>query len=310
MRFFTSFFYGIHPSKCYGYIVNIDPLLPPGKCALNCPYCPLPIREVVGKGYSVRVNIEHFKSILEKHGDVLAEVKRVRIWGFGDPFLVENLGELLMVLREYMRSRGVDGSLILHSSGLTLHRTVKMNTAELIDEVGVAFPWCIGERPLHGFGGLINVLQSFPEKDRLVIEVLAYRRNSEIYPDPLLLQELSSCIKKTGVNRIRVKTLSRPSFNEELKPVSRRVLNDIVRHLEEDGFDVSTCNMNLPPLGSIKISGLLEVIYNHILRLPLSTRDILQVYGENGLIAVKNIVDEQKAVTRVWENTLFYRGIP
>ncbi|ADV65268.1 radical SAM protein [Desulfurococcus mucosus] len=309
MRPFISFFYGVHPSRCHGPVVNIDVLLPPRKCPLNCFHCPLPGDGNVPRTYVTKIDVNHLKAALEEYSEVFERIKKVRLWGFGDPLLIENLPDVAKVIKGFM----TDGALIVHSSGVTLSRAMKTHLVEMVDEISVPFPWCSGGKALEAsstfsLNGLINLLRLFPERDKLILEIVAARRGSIVYPDPMLLHELSSCLSKTGVERIRVKTLTRPPFNEEYKPVPSSILNTITRHLIEEGFQVVTCTQQPQPVKGIRLRGLQGVIYNHVLREPLSTSEVLTAYGDNGLIAVDNIVEKQWAVKVVWENTVYYRG--
>lgn len=311
---FISYFYGVHPSKCFGYVVNIDPVLPPRKCPLNCFHCVLPGGEVVPRDYSVKIDLVHFHTVLEENRDVLLGIPRVRLWGFGDPLLVENIYDVARYIRTYIENHGGSSKVLLHSSGVTLGRALKTGIVNAVDELSVSFPWCSGDPEHMGLpshitlGGLIDSLKLFPSKDKLVLELLVVKLRNHVYPDPLSLEELASCLSRTGAWRIRVRTLHRPPANEELKPVSSSILKTIGDRLIREGFEVLTCNMELTRLSGVEFTNLQKVVYNHLLRQPLSTNEILMTYGEDGLIVVDNMVSKQWVARRVWENKVFYRA--
>lgn len=309
IRPFISFFYGVHPDKCHGYLAAIDLLLPPRKCPFNCPYCPLPASPPVKKSLEVKVDLNHFESAIEKHADVLASIRNVILWGYGDPLLVANLPEVIKVIRRFSG----DGILIVHSSGAVIPKAVKTGVLNYIDELRVQLPWP-GVEDFMGYAythldGFANMLHVVSGMRNIVAELVVARKGSEVYPDPLLLSRLSSMLSKNSISRIQVETLTRPPLDERYKPVSKRVLSDIAEYFSSNGFHVEVCDRQLQPLEGVRVHGLLNVIYNHVLRHPLSTGEVRAIYGDNGLIALDNLIARGLVEKKAWEGMVFYRAL-
>lgn len=314
MREYLSHFYGIIVDRFSGVLSLIDPLLPPKRCTLDCEICPLGRGEVVERGSAYEVDIINFKGALASRLSTLLESDGALIWGMGDPLLINNIGEVVREMRRLFEERGSDKKLIIHTSGPTLSRAIKGDWVDKLDEIRVPFLWyddifLAGWNEGIEISGYYELLRLFNRQypGKIVIELYAYRAGHRIAP---LLEELDSLagrLRAAGVERVRVTTVERPSSNEKARPAPPGYLNMIAERLGEEGLLVEPHRAMGARMPEVREK--LKVLYNQLLRIPLSTSEVLELYGNDGMIALNNLIERGKASKIPWEGRIFYRAI-
>ncbi|MEM4757306.1 MAG: hypothetical protein QW254_04630 [Desulfurococcaceae archaeon] len=314
-------FYGIHPSDVFGFSIGVDPIFPPRKCLLDCITCPLGKDVVFPRDFKIYVNSAQISQSLNRYIDNEVRITKrapIYVWGFGDPLLISNIDEVVFGVRKIFSERGMEISMYLHSSGLTLTRIMgKEKLINEIDHILVPFMWCSEDPFTNGWpqefsiGSYIEILRLFNRiyPDKVVLELPVFRSGDRFYPSLANVDEVILCIEKTSVHRVLVKPLKRPSIGHEAKDVSLKYIEQVKKALGEHGIDI--INKLEDSLGSIKlnITNAYEILYNHLLRKPLRHEEISLVYGDLGILALHNLL-EKAIVTRInWSGKIFFKGI-
>lgn len=314
MREYISHFYGVLVDGFSGVTSLWDPLLPPKRCPLNCEICPLGRGAVVERSSAYEADVTTFKGAISSRASVLVGSDSALVWGMGDPLLISNIGDIIGEVRRFLEERGVPKRLIIHTSGPTLSRALRGDWADKVDEIRVPFLW-YSDALLAGWNeeidiaGYYEVLKLFNKRypGRLVIELYAYRVGHRASPSPEELGPVAGRLRAAGVEKVRVLTIERPSANERARPLPPAYLNVIVEKLENEGLRVEPRKAFSSK--ALEIAEKLRALYNQLLRIPLSTNEVLELYGDEGLIALNNLIERGKAVKIPWEGRIFYRAV-
>lgn len=336
MEVYVDHFYGVYPSRIYGNLLLLDPILPPIKCPLRCIVCPLQ-GEAENRGRyqnRISVHIERVLSSLRKYVESpIDQFDGLLIWGYGDPLHIVNLFEFLVSTRIIIKELGIKGKIYLHTSAIPLikyHARAELGSERLfdreylksiiesIDALLVPFIWHIFDlesdlaKSWTRDVGLSEYLTSIRElsrimSDKINLELYLFKLHESIYPDSRSLDEIIALLKYARINKIILKSIDRPVLNQAVKPVSASYLEKTREKLENEGFNVLV-DQFIRPTSSFKFKSLYNVIYNHVLRTPLSYAEIRSLYGNSGVIAANNLI-EKKWIRRIhWAGEIFYVG--
>jgi wyosine [tRNA(Phe)-imidazoG37] synthetase (radical SAM superfamily) len=308
--------YGIHPSRCFGLSLGIDPLLPPKKCPYNCIYCP--IGYTVNKTMDPKIHVS-----VERVGKELSEFinangcvfENVMIWGSGDPLLNYQTPLIIGRVREILREYRCESTISIRTTGYLLGMEWVIPLYNLIDYIIIPLDAAGDARkfinePLDKakLSILVNTIREIPGeyRRRIFFEINLLRIDTFRNTDPPLLDELSTYIEKTRVNKILLKTINRPSWRRGIKPIRGRLFERVREYLENKGFIVKTCTSR--GYKHIVLSGdVEELLFNHLLRKPLSTEEIRSIYGTIGVLFAEKLVRENIAEKTPWGTELFFR---
>ncbi len=308
--------YGVHPSRCLGLSLGIDPLLPPKKCPYNCIYCPI--------GYTVNktidpkiyVSVERVNKELSEFIDANGCVfENVMIWGSGDPLLNYQTPLIIGRVKDVLREYNCESIISIRTTGYLLSMEWAIPLYSLVDYVIIPLDAAGDARrfinePLDKarLSILINIIKEIPEEYRkkIFFEINLLRIDTFRNTDPSLLDELSAYIEKTHVDKILLKTINRPSWRRGVKPVRGKLFERVREYLEEKGFTIRTCISR--EYKHIVLSGNVEeLLFNHLLRKPLSTEEIRSIYGTIGVLFAEKLVKENIAEKIPWGTKLFFR---
>ncbi|MEM4451992.1 MAG: hypothetical protein QW182_02155 [Thermosphaera sp.] len=306
--------YGVHYSRCHGLTAGLDLLFPPKKCPLDCTWCPMG-KTVVKTRNLVEVDIkgldeiDAFKKLLGRQG---LELKTLYIWGSGDSLLNNKIVSVLKVMKE----ENMMNKIIVHTSGLLFPKYYTSGLFELVDEFIIPFEWTRGGMMELGWENSVSistfssilseVSKKYPEK--VSLEITIFKLAGGTYPSIHDMHEIANYMTKIRPERIYLKTVNRP-VSERIHSVASRLLEEYASLLEKFNLNPTICENKVDVDLNLQIPNLIRLLYNHILRKPLSYEEIKKIYGDKGVISAENLVTMGKAFKLAWEKKVFYRGV-
>lgn len=308
MGLFIDYFYGYTTDPCDNRVYAlVDPILPPKKCLLNCTYCPVGCGIPVSRDYSLTANLELFRQHLGQKTELIRGGEALFIWGMGDPLLISNINSIVGTVRELIGEREI----VVYSSGFSLSRLLGQKALNDVKEVRAPLTLLFDETN-HGISprGYVELLKLFSREhgDKIVVEVVAFKIGYRYVPQIDALRTTLSKINVGALFKVRIKTLERPGCVLDAKPVPERYLEQLKEAIEELGGKVVTCRQVRQKRPQVPVKPLINTLYNQLIRIPLSTDEIISIYGETGIIAATNLLENKYAEQVPWEGKIFYRG--
>ncbi len=314
--------YGPHMSRCFGLSLGIDPLLIPKKCPYDCIYCPLSVK-TINKTYSPKIIVTKEKILSDLqfftkiNRDVFENIEHITIWGMGDPLLNYHTPLIVEEIKKLLVNEKSSAKIVLRTTGYLIDEKWVYPVLEKADYVIIPMD-AAGEYrqiindPLEKLKlkQLVQKIKSIPKvfRNKFFIEINLLRYNGLRNSDPKILDEILSYISMSGISKILLKTINRPSWNTRIKPVKGRVFDKTREYLENNGYRVITC-VEKPLEKNIMIkSDLEETILNHLLRKPLSNEEIRRIYGLRGIITAEKFVEANLVEKVNWLNKIYFRA--
>jgi len=307
--------YGPHPTPCYGNAVVVDSLLPPKKCPYNCVFCPLGETVIKTNKPGVYASVERvagdFEEFLKDNGVVF---EKVLVWGFGDPLLNYQLPAILNSIKSILVEKNINAQLVVKTTGLNMGENWVFPLYEIADEIVVPLStppslWKVYSKPVekYAFEKLIEKLASIDKRYRakMSAELVVFKINSSGNFEEEVLHELVSVYSRIGFSKVYVTTLDRPAHHG-VKPVNQKVLEKIASKLIDEGLKAHVCSKKLVS-SQVKITTL-KWLFNHVLRMPLSTMEVLGIYGEWGLAVLNQMVKNNLVSKISWEGQVFFKA--
>ncbi len=307
--------YGPHNSRCHGLVLGIDPIMPPKRCPYNCIYCP------IGRTY-----IKTFKpALLVKPDAVVNDLKyfienegilfeKIVIWGSGDPMLNFHTPLIINNVKKNLIEHGCKPYIVIKTSAVNIGEEWIYPVLENVDEINISLAtsytlWRKHIDPVEEkrLDEIISKISSLDKcyRDKTWFELVLYRYGGISNANEELLEEFIGTIGRTGIRKIYVKTIDRPSRDPRIKPVKGRLFNHVVDKLVDRGYIVKTCRETVSN-NMLGISNIETWLFNHILRKPLSTKEIISFYGDNGVRFVEKLF-KQGIVNKInWEGQMFF----
>lgn len=303
--------YGIHLSRCFEASLGIDPLLSPKKCSLNCIFCPLGETIVKTIKPSIYVDLDRvirdLMNFIDKNGLIF---KTTFVWGLGDPLLNYQTPVIVEKIHSLLKDMGFNGRIVVRTSGVLINSNWIKPVFKYVDEnlVPIALPysyWKIFTEPVGDFkfNNLVNSLKNIVKEygDKLAIELVVFRYRDFTNAEESVLDELISVIHSTRVEKIYVKTINRPGRSIDIKPVRGELFNRVVEKMNNEGFKTIVCSD--VSVNKLNIVDKTNILLNHILRKPLSTDEIIQIYGPESLKIL-----EKSFVSKInWDNKIYFK---
>ncbi len=308
--------YGVHPSRCFGPSLGIDPLMPPKKCIYDCIYCPL--------GGSGKRYVEPMSLVrpAEIEGDLREFIRvngcvfeHVLVWGMGDPLLNYYTPLIVSSIKEILAQQGCRAGVSVRTTGYMLEHEYARQVLVEADRLLVVLdtgPELRGtiNNPARGFtlGRLVGILKKIPAKykSKIWIEMNLLRIGSESNAQLPVIEELLSMLSLTGIRNFIVKPVNRPGKEPGIKPVRGKLLSRAIEKLVENDYNVMECRRSVETISLSETSP--ESIYNHVLRKPLSTREISIVYGTEGIREAERMVEAGYLEKITWMNEIFFKA--
>ncbi len=307
--------YGPHPSRCYGKVIYIDPVLPPKKCPYDCVFCPLGKSVVKTRKPSIHVDSKHIVDDLKEFiEDNMVEFDKIIIWGYGDPLLNYQIPIIISNVKEFLEKNGYKSKILIKTSGLLLLENWVLPLYELVDEIilQLSIPgtlWRAYHNPPQDikFHELIKRLAMIDKRYRkkISIELILFKINTFKNFDEQVLLELITAYKRIGVNKVYVSTIDRPPTNSNVKPVHGKILLKVNAKLVDEGFNTTICSYSSTRGKSIKNTT--KWLYNHLLRIPLSTREIVDIYGDQGITVLDRFINDKMVEKINWEHQIYFK---
>jgi len=309
-----EYVYGVHPSRCFGLTIGLDVLLPPKKCPLDCAWCPLgktvdKTRTPIGQAPNLSKIIEELRELYEQNPLI---AKKIYVWGFGDPLLIGKMPDVVATLE----AENLADKVIVHTSGLLLPLHLSSRLFDQVDEVVIPFEWTSETR--IGFGWeqtvsvstFLQILADFNKKypGKIGLEITVFKFASSLTPSLDSLREIVNQAGRVGVEKVYLKTVNR-HVNDRIRSVSPGLIAEYAQIFEDNGIKPVICAESTNFEVGVRKQGLIRLVYNHILRKPLSFRELKTIYGDNGVISAENLVSMKKAVKTTWEREVYYRGV-
>lgn len=303
--------YGPHFSKCFDLTIGVDPILPPKKCPLDCIYCP--VGKTIVKTNKPKIIfdptriVKDLEEFIEKNGIVF---KNIFIWGFGDPLLNYQLPIIIENIYNFLNNIGFKGKIIVKTSGVLLNSNWVKPVFKYIDEivVPISIPYSFWNVFVEPFiecklSNIVNVLKYIAREyiGKLFIEITIFKYRDFTNAEENVLNETISILHSIKHVKIYVKTINRPSRSLEVKPVRGELFKRVVDKLIEEGFETTICNAVFE--NKIAIVDTVNCLFNHILRKPLSTNEIIQIYGSS----VLKILDKSFVNKINWDNKIYFQ---
>ncbi len=307
--------YGVHPSRCFGLSLGIDPILPPKRCIYDCIYCPT--GRTISKDSTPQILVTPDRVIdeLGKYIDVNGCIfSNIMIWGSGDPLLNYYTPLIASRIRDFIGERGCSVSITVRTTGYMLSEEWARQILPYVDRVLIPLDAGVDLRrtlndPLKGYTlmKLVKILREIPRQYKRMIwyEINLLRTTTFTNASLYNIDELLSAITTSGITKIYVKTVDRPGKQTNIKPVRGKQIMRIIEKLENEGLKVVFCRK--PSIENILIADNSdEAIINHLLRKPLSSDEIKQLYGLEGLRTVERLVAGNVLRKITWSNRVFF----
>jgi len=308
--------YGPHPSMCFGLSLGIDPILPPKRCIYNCIYCPMGRTISQVSTPSIIVTPERVKEDLEEfiatNGCIF---ENIMIWGMGDPLLNYHTPLIAKTVRETVQEHGCSAKIVVRTTGFHLGEEWVRPLYDFVDEIIIPVDSAGDERkiindPIQGYGiyRLANIIKRIPRfyKKKVAVEINLLRHNGDGNCSPSLIHEIISILNMMNTKKVYLKTVSRPGSSDSIKPVRGRTFTKIMELLVNNGYNVVTCT-NIKRINVFYAGDTREALLNHLLRKPLSSEEIMLIYGNEGLVEAERMVEAGYLVKKPWGEKVFFR---
>ncbi|MEZ0393832.1 MAG: hypothetical protein ABWK00_02120 [Desulfurococcaceae archaeon] len=303
--------YGPHQSSCHGLSLGLDPLLPPKRCPLDCALCPLSTPPKFARPLAAcRLEDE-----LSENSQALEAVQALYVWGSGDPLSSPALEEALAKAREALEGLARRPRLVLRTPMLLAGRLSGQLAGEL-DEVvvplfGGVLEWSSMHRPPRGFDQALYraALKKWnSEHGKLKFKVVLARTTGGGNYDDESLRDLVAFVRGIA-EEIYLDTINRPVADRGARPVSQGVLKRAAELFESEGIRARICQPQRAPV-RLRLTRLEERLWNHALRKPISTEEVMEIYGDMGPLALNNLRERGLVEQRPWEGKLFFFSLP
>jgi len=314
-RYLLKTVYGPHPDQCYGGVLYIDPLLPPKKCPLDCVFCPLGRTVIKTAAPHLYVGVDKITDdIIEYLSENGRTFENIVVWGFGDPLLNYQLPAIVSSIKNLVKAHGIEAKILVKTSGFNLTLSWIHPIYELVDEIILqlsvpASLWRLYTNPPQhlSFKELVNKLQHLDKryKRKISAELVVFRVDNESNFEEAVILELTSVYKRVGVAKVYVTTIERPA-SHDVKPVQNKILERVAFKLSEEGILAQVCSRS-PSSGSVRVN-VSKWMYNHLLRIPLNTGEIIKIYGSTGLHTLEQMVKDNIVDTINWEKHVFFKA--
>lgn len=310
-----TYTYGVYVSNLYGETLLLDPLLPPKKCPLDCVICPLgKTRHVLGSQVIRSPRAERVYKDVEENKPIGLEPNSILIWGSGDPLVLEDTGDLLEKFRSMLQEHGVKSKLIVHSSLVRALPLEKILAA--VDVLVVPYLWYGDDKHVLGwpidlsFSTYMDILKHAARQQRgkVVLELYVFKLGTQLFPSLEHLDEAMVNIDRLGFESVIVKPVDRPSMDHLVKPTPESHVKLLLDKLAEKGFEVAI-EKPQQPNSPLNWNRVIDRLYNHLLRLPLSYDEVRSIYGDLGITALSNLVERKKVVRVHWGGKIYYKAI-
>lgn len=308
--------YGPHPSRCWGYSLGIDPLMPPRKCPYNCIYCP-----IMPWFYKKTLQPQLYVSPDRIAGEIEEFIKlngcvfnTIMIWGMGDPLLNFHTPLIIEKIREISSDYGCSNQIILRTTGYLLSEKWAQPIFSKVDYVLIPLD-VVGEhrgtlvepieRATTNF--LKTVIRSLPRyaRRKILAEINLFRNEWFNPSETQYLLELAATLKNIGIAKVLIKSIDRPGRTTGIKPLRGKQIDKTRKILEEEGLEAKICSSK--PEQNIVLAGdVEEQIYNHILRKPLSVKEIIMVYGNEGIVSAERLVEQGRLEKINWFSEIYF----
>ncbi|WP_148676708.1 radical SAM protein [Staphylothermus marinus] len=308
--------YGPHPSRCFDWSLGVDVLLPPKRCPHNCIYCPLGRTSIKTMKPTMLIDPETVKKEIEEFIQVNGCIFRnILLWGYGDPLLNYHTPLVAKTIRDIINQYGCKSSIRIRTTGYTLGEKWASPILDIVDEVIIPFDAAEDTRqvindPMNNAKTslLIKILKSIPKtyRRKIAFEINLLKINGIKNSDPPTLDELTSHIGSTGIVKIYLKTINRPSWKQMIKPVRGKLFARVKDYLVDKGYIVKEC-ISEKHNTIVLSSDLEEALINHLLRKPLSTDEIRATYGDKGVVLAEKMVLENLLDKILWGQKLFFK---
>ncbi|ADI31690.1 radical SAM protein [Staphylothermus hellenicus] len=308
--------YGPHPSRCFDWSLGVDVLLPPKRCPYNCVYCPLGRTSIKTMKPAMLIDPGTVKKELEEFIQVNGCIfSNILVWGHGDPLLNYHTPLIVRTIRETINQYGCRSSIRIRTTGFALGEKWALPLLDIVDEIIIPFD-AAGETrqvindPMDNakISLLIETLRNIPKtyRRKIAFETNLLKIDGIKNSDLPILDELTSYISSTGIMKIYLKTVNRPSWKQMIKPVKGRLFTRVKDYLVDKGYTVKECTREKHSTIIIS-SDLEEALINHLLRKPLSTDEIRTIYGNRGIVLAEKMVLENLIDKIPWGQKLFFK---
>lgn len=254
------------------------------------------------------MDLEEF---LEENGCIF---KTLVVWGFGDPLLNYQLPIILNNVKNVLENYNCGVKLVLRTPAVNGNAEWVRPAIDLVDSIIIPFStppsfWREVVDPDPSFN-IISYIENLKKlsgrsREKMWIELVLFRTIGFTNAEDRVLGELASILWRIRVDKIYLKTLDRPSHSTRIKPVHGNLYRVVYDKLVEQGFRVVSCIENAGVDVVIHNSGLR--LYNHILRKPLNTLEIIKLYGDDGL-KYMSVLDKRGCLDKIlWEGNVYYK---
>ncbi len=314
---------GPYPSRRVGdYIVLIDTLNPPRKCPLNCIYCSIKGESISTTKPLSLVTPSNIVYDLDRLYGKAGVMETILFNGLGDPllnvFTPDNVREVL----GYCRRESIEPRLLVKTTlyPIVYYRDklflqafdkiyVKIDavSSDLYDLVNDP---CCSLKP----SVIAKVIASLPTsvREKIVVEYTIVDTSGYGNWVREAIEELIVFLKKTRLYKILLTTLHRPPASQGVKPVSKRIIENVSRMLVDEGFLVEALYepLNTRYKGIVEAS--VEDIYNLLLRRPLTLLELRNAFNipYSDIAYTLDYLEKNNLVEKtVWRNKVYYRGL-
>lgn len=315
--------YGPHWfSLTSSYTVFVDVIGFPRKCVYDCIYCPvsaIPTKTIQPSSLVPPENIlQDFKWFMEH---VSSRLGIVTFYGTGDPWLNPWLPLVIDKISSELGT--VDKKVMLYAvtTGHLLSRKWSLQVLEKLDKIyirvdgfGEDYLLINNPHPEAKLKKLIEVIRNISReygsrKLGFILTLVEVENSSNAGIDSL--EQVTGFLSMVRAEEVFLKTVHRPPRNTGIKPVSKKKIMFAKSFLEEKGFSVYV-EQPMPNTSSNTACLNEELLYNHLLRKPLTLKEISIYYGLriNTVAHFLNSLMEKGLVEKIsWRTGVFYRGV-
>ncbi len=238
----------------------------------------------------------------------------IMIWGMGDPLLNFHTPLIIEKIREILPDYGCSNQIVLRTTGYLLREKWVQPIFSKVDCVLIPLD-VIGKHretlvePIEKarISFLKTVIRSFPRyaRRKILAEINLFRNEWFNPGETQYLLELAATLKNIGIAKVLLKSINRPGRTTGIKPLRGKQIDKARKILEEEDLEVKICSSK--PDQNILLAGdIEEQVYNHVLRKPLSVKEIIKVYGNNGIVGAERLVEQGRLEKINWSSEIYF----
>ncbi len=315
--------YGPHWNRLDGsYAIIVDTVGFPKKCVYDCIYCSIgPTNTKAIQPVSLIPPDDIIADLKWLLSRVDKDFNTILFYGTGDPWLNPWFPLIVEKTRDIVRELGLDVELHAVTTGHLLSKQWAIQALKSIDRIyikidglGEDYSLINNPHPEAKMKNLIVTIKNIREimgSDRIFYEVTLLEYEGFSNANMGSLDQISAFLSMVKAENVVIRTVHRLPRVAGVKPVSKKKYEKARGFLENKGFKVHLeHNIMKPYGGSIDFDEVM--LYNHLLRKPLTIKEIMMSYklSVGAVAGFLNSLERKGLVAKIpWRTQVYYKGV-